>query len=109
MPSEGPIASAYIDILPQMDAAKFEQAIKGIDRTMVGVTERIDKAFDKGGASATKAAGKVKSFGNDGKAAGAKTKVGAEEAATGLRKVEHQLEKNISSIKKFEHQGEHAE
>lgn len=83
--SEGPVAGAYVEIVPKIDEAQFDAAIKKI---VDGIGTRIDGAFAKAGAGAKKM--------------GSQTKAGAEEATTGLKKIENQTAKNIDAIKKFE-------
>lgn len=83
--SEGPIAGAYVEILPQVDEAKFDAAIRKI---IDGVGNRVDAAFAKAGSGARKM--------------GSQTVSSADEASHGLKKIETQTAKNIDAIKRFE-------
>lgn len=83
--SEGPIAGAYVEIVPKIEQEKFDAAINKI---VDGIGNRIDAAFAKAGAGAKKM--------------GTQTKESSIEAEHGLKKIENQTSKNIDAIKKFE-------
>lgn len=88
-PAGGAIASAFVDILPNADEAKFEAALDKIG-SILG--KKVADAFNKTNTQATKATGKVKDLGAAGEKAGHKVEAGQDHAAAGFRKAAHALE-----------------